>query len=199
MIEIVGRTMRLVFQRPSVVSTASTVDPAASPLIDFSAWAEDCRLFGTLALDGDRLGDMLNLFEELVLIDVRAQGLGGGPISEIPELAISRDDILIAEASGPRGDPARRRHMQAVPITVYLGDFRVRGDIHVSPGADPVGAMSRRAPMIALTDAQVTYRDSVERLSGTADATVLFNRHLLTRVDVAGSYSPRVDNQSGAA
>ena len=118
MIEILGRKMRLVFQQPSTRPAEPEAVPPTTPLIDFSAWAEDCRLYGSLELDGDRLSDMLNLYDELVLVDVLAQGLDGGPITEIAELSISRDEILLVEASGPRGNPSRRRHLRPVPISV---------------------------------------------------------------------------------
>jgi hypothetical protein len=196
MIEILGRTMRLVFQQP-VAPPPPTVAP--SPVIEFSAWAEDCRLYGSLQLDGDRLSDMLNLYDELVLVDVLAQGFDGGAITEIAELSITRDEILLVEASGPRGNPARRRHLRPVPISVQLGDFNVRGNVHVSPGADPMVALSRRPPMVALTDAQLTYRDSPQALSATPDATILFNWHLVTSIDLGDRHVPRPRHLTGAA
>jgi hypothetical protein len=193
MIEILGRTMRLVFKPPEPVAAPETSGPApVSSEIEFSAWAADCRLSGTLDLDGERLSDMLNLYDELVLVDVLAQAHDGGRITAIPELAISRDEILLVEASGPRGDPTRRRHLRAVPISVQLDDFLVRGDVHVSPGADPILALGRRPPMIALTDAQIMYRGEVQRLSDPAHATILFNWHLMTGIDVAKHYVPQL-------
>jgi hypothetical protein len=199
MIEILGRKMRLIFQRSAPIVSQPQTDAASSSLIEFSAWAEDCRLYGTLELDGDRLTDMLNLYEELVLVDVLAQRLDGGLISEIPELAISRDEIILVEASGPRGNPGRRRHMRPVPITIQLGDFGARGIVHVSPGADPRTAISRRPPMVALTEAQVTYRGTPQELSVSEHATVLFNWHLVTQLEVARDDRPRVGNLTGAA
>lgn len=193
MIEILGRKMRLVFKPPLVPAAPQPDGPVAvSSTIDFSAWAEDCRLFGTLELDGDRLSDMLNLYDELVLVDVLAQAHDGGQITEIPELAISREEILLVEASGPRGNPTRRRRLRAVPISVQLDDYLVRGDVHVSPGADPIVALGRRPPMIALTDAQIMYRGEIQRLSDPAHATVLFNWHLLTGIHVAKHFMPRL-------
>jgi hypothetical protein len=201
MIEILGRKMRLVFQPPTAHPALREVEAESetSPLIEFSAWAEDCRLYGTLALDGDRLSDMLNLYEDLVLVDVLAQGLDGGPISEIAELSINREEILLVEASGPRGNPDRRRHLRPVPISVRLGEFGVRGHVHLSPGADPMVALSRRPPMVALTDAQVTYRDNLQPLSDVAHSTVLFNWHLVTSVDVANRHVVRLGSLTGAA
>ena len=198
MIEILGRQMRLIFQQPDTAPPPPTVIPD-SPVIEFSAWAEDCRLYGSLELDGDRLSDMLNLYDELVLVDVLAQGFDGGPITEIPELSITRDEILVVEASGPRGNPTRRRHLRPFPISVQLGDFNVRGNVHVSPGADPMVALSRRPPMVALTDAQLTYRDSPQVLSDAANATVLFNWHLVTSIDLGNRELPRLTEMTGAA
>ena len=191
MIEILGRTMRLVFRPsppPSPSAPAPNEQAATESWIEFSAWAVDCRLYGTLNLDGDRLSDMLNLYDELVLVDVLAQSHEGGPVTEIPEFAISRDDILLVEASGPRGNPTRRRHLRAVPISVQLGDFTVSGDVHVSPGADPMVAIGRRPPMVALTSAQVTRRGKVQPIHD--HATILFNWHQITGIQVSKDSVP---------
>jgi hypothetical protein len=199
MIEILGRKMRFIFQQPASPPAKPQTASTGSPMIVFSAWAEDCRLFGSLELDGDRLSDMLNLYDEFVLVDVQAQDHDGGPATQISELAISRDDILLVEASPPRGHPQRRRHMQPVPISVELGDFALRGDVHVSPGADPLLALSRRAPMVPLTRAQLTYRGGLQRLTEAADATVLFNRQRVTSIEVGNRRLPKLNDLTGAA
>jgi hypothetical protein len=199
MIEILGRKMRLVFQQSTSLPPEPETDAAAGPVIQFSAWAEDCRLSGMLALEGDRLSDMLNLYDDLVLVDVLAQGLDGGPITEIAELAINRDEILLVEASGPRGNPGRRRHMRPVPISVQLGEFGLRGNLHVTPGADPIVALSRRPPMVAMTDAQLSHRGVLQPLTDAAEATVLFNWKLVTSIDVGNRHVPRLKDLTGAA
>ncbi len=199
MIELLGRKMRFIFQQPPSPPADAETATTDSPMIVFSAWAEDCRLYGSLALDGDRLSDMLNLYDEFVLVSVHAQDHNGGPVSEISELAISRDEILLVEASPPRGHPQRRRHMQPVPMSVQLGDFALRGDVHVSPGADPMVALSRRAPMVPLTRAQLTYRGALQRLSDSADATVLFNRQRATSIEVGNRRLPKLHDLTGAA
>ncbi|MEO8230199.1 MAG: hypothetical protein ABI628_10620 [Chloroflexota bacterium] len=199
MIEIFGRKMRLVFQQPSSPRPDAQSRAAAGPMIQFSAWAEDCRLSGLLALEGDRLSDMLNLYDDLELIDVLAQGLDGGPVMEIAELSLTRDEILLVEASGPRGNPGRRRHMRPVPISVQLGEFGLRGNVHVTPGADPIVALSRRPPMVALTDAQLSFRGVPQPLSEAVDSTVLFNWHLVTSIDVGNRHLPRLKDLTGAA
>lgn len=198
MIEILGQKMRIIFERPDAPAADSQVVMPSNPMIEFSAWAEDCRLYGNLELDGDRLSDMLNLYEELVLVDVFAQRLDGGPITEVGELSINRDEILVVEASGPRGDPARRRHLRPVPISASLGDLGLRGNVHVTPGSDPMVALSRRPPMVALTDAQLTYRNEPQLL-GHGDPTILFNWHLVTGLDLGNRYLPRLGNLTGAA
>lgn len=199
MIEILGRKMRFIFQQPASVPAETQATGTGSPMIVFSAWAEDCRLYGSLALDGDRLSDMLNLYDEFVLVDVHAQDHQGGSVTEIAELAISRDEILLVEASPPRGHPQRRRHMQPVPMSVQLGEFALRGDVHVSPGADPMVALSRRPPMVPLTRAQLTYRGGLQRLTDAADATVLFNRQRVTSIEIGNRRLPKLNDLTGAA
>ena len=82
--------------------------------------------------------------------------VGGEPI-ESRDVLVHRDEILLVEASGPRGDPGRRNHTRQHPIVARIGPYEVRGLIHALPGTDPIESLRRRRPMIALTDATIEF------------------------------------------
>ncbi len=180
MIEIIGRTLRLVFAPdPSGPPRVEEVLPPARPHtdIDFSAYAEDCRLFGHLILDRDRLTDMLNEIGDLVLVDVMVESLASGEIMEVNELEVSRHDLLAVEATGPRGDPDRRTRLRPSRIGVTLGPYLIRGYVHTTPGADPLLAVRRKRPMVPLTEATIEYQAGTAR-TRRGGSTIIFNREL---------------------
>jgi hypothetical protein len=180
MIELVGRTLRLVFGQPAPAIPAEPMDPRPielRPEIEFSAYTEDFRLFGHLRLEGERLTDMLNGLDELILIDAMVESLTDGMAYEVDELAVMRDELVAVEASGPRGNPARRVRVRPFPIGVKLGPYLVRGYVHVTPGANPVLAVRRKRLMVPLTEATIEYQRGGTRIQRRS-STILFNREL---------------------
>jgi len=181
MIEIIGRTLRLVFGAPA--PARPPVDQVVVALehrrqdIEFSAYAEDCRLFGHLVLDRDRLTDVLNEVGRLVLVDVMVESLASGEIVEVKELTVDRDELLAVEANGPRGDPNRRTRMRPYPVGVNLGPYLVRGYVHTTPGSDPLLAVRRKRAMVPLTEATIEYQAGGTRLQRRS-STIVFNREL---------------------
>jgi len=177
MITSIGGVLRLVFHQaaePEPVEDEAAPEPE-HPEVELSAYAEDCRLFGRARLDADRLTDMLNAHERLLLVDVLAESLAEGTVVEMAEFSVGRDDLLVVEATGPRGDPARRTRAQRHPLAVKLGPYELRGYVHLAPGADILAAVRRRRPMVPLTDASIAYtvRDvAIVRRAGT----LIFNR-----------------------
>lgn len=182
MIEVIGRTLRLVFRaQPSAVASEPG-DPVAAlpepgPEIQFSAYTEESRLFGHLRLEGERLTDMLNAFDQFVLVDVMVESLTGETAFELASMAVGRDELIAIEATGPRGNAERRVRVRPFPVGVKLGPYLVRGYVHVSPGADPVTAIRRRRPIVPLTDATIEYTCGETRVQRRS-STILFNRHL---------------------
>lgn len=159
MIERLGRRLRLVFQgRGGPPDPDAALRPVTvSRVVDFVAYGEDCRLSGRLSFSGDRLTDMLNEHEEYQLVDVLVQDLGHDRAIEVREVLVNRDDLLIVNATGPRGNQGRRQRTRLHPVALQLGPYHVRGYLHALPGADPVDAIRRRKPMVPLTEAWVDY------------------------------------------
>ncbi len=178
MISSVGRVLRLVFQRPAPESEETALpvnEPPAQPEVEFSAYGEDYRVYGRIRLAAERLSDMLNAHDDVLLVSVLVESLGDGRTYAVDEVAIPRDELLIVEALGPRGNPQRRTRTRPYPLAVKLGPYEVRGYVHVTPGSDVLNAIRRRKPMVPLTDASISYL-SGGTLRRRGGATLLFNR-----------------------
>lgn len=131
--------------------------PDAGQEVDFAAYAEDCQLFGFLRLDAERLTDALNNCDEVTLADVLAVALADGRVTASRSLTVGRDELLVVRASGPRGNPARRRNTRLYPVIVVSGPYRVRGYLHGPPASDPLVGLHHRPPMVPLTEAWISY------------------------------------------
>jgi hypothetical protein len=171
--------IRLVFRhgaRPPADEPLAPVTPRPHE-IEFVAYAEDCTLSGRLALSGDRLSDLLNANERLLLVDVLVADLAGGNAIEVHELQIQRDELLLVHATGPRGHLQRRTRTRQHPIVARLGPYEVQGYIHALPGSDPIAGLRRRGPMVVLTDAVIRFTaQSVEQERRVS--AVMINREL---------------------
>jgi hypothetical protein len=159
-----GRRLRVVFQGGIDPDDASGIpeDGAAPsrgplPLVEFVAYADDCILSGRVRLAADRLTDMLNEYDEILLVDVMVERLDGQGATEVREVLVHRDELLIVHATGPRGSQARRQRTRQHPLAMKLGPYEVHGYLHALPGADPLLAIRRRTVMVPLTDAWIEY------------------------------------------
>jgi hypothetical protein len=161
MIQSLGRRLSLIFDRGADDPDLTGVTPPGAavlpPLVDFVAYAEDYTLSGRIRLRSDRLTDMLNDHEELQLVDVLVQSLGGREAAEAHEVLIPRDELLLVHATGPRGDQARRTRTRQTHVEIVAGPYQVCGSLHTAPFLDALSALHRRGPMVPLTDAVIDY------------------------------------------
>jgi hypothetical protein len=146
-------------------------------MVEITAYAADCRLYGRADLGDRRLTDELNAALELHLSDARLESLADGHLVELPELTVGREELFAVVASGPRGDAARRLRTHALPVEVDLGPYHVAGAVHGTPASDPLGAVLRRASWVPLTEVTLTYRMGADFISEEV-ATLLVNRGL---------------------
>lgn len=161
MIESVGRRLRIVFARVRPGTPVADPSGATGPTgqeLEFVAYAEDCLLSGQVRMSSDRLTDMLNEHDEYVLGDVLLERLDDGAGVELKEVLVTRDDLLLVHATGPRGNAERRHRTRAHPVAIKIGPYHLRGHLHGSPGRDPVQQLRRRKAMVPLTDASIEYR-----------------------------------------
>ena len=180
----IPRRLRLAFTRPSATDSAppDTDSVAERGEVDFVAYGEDCILSGRTVLDGDRLTDMLNEHDEYDLIGVTVERFDGGPPIEVPELVVSRDELWLVHASGPRGNAERRHRTAQQHIAIKMGPYEVRGFYHALPGTDPVSAIRRRKAMVPLTGVRIEYTIAGE-LREVRVETVIANRDLMEWVE----------------
>lgn len=162
--------------------TAGTPRPPA-PWVELVAFTEDCRVSGRLQLNTDRLSDMLNSHHEYLLRDVLVESLADGRSIHADEVPMDRDDLLAVVADGPRGDPSRRTHTVAYPVTVTAGPYVIHGNLHSLPGAEPLAAARRRRPMIPLSDAWIEYR-SGDTLQSSSCGTIVVNRETADSIEL---------------
>jgi hypothetical protein len=181
MIDRIPRRLRVAFTRAGASSGASpdvaveAVEADGPDEVDFVAYGEDCVLSGRTVLDGDRLTDMLNDHDEYALVGVTVERFDGGSPITVDEVVVSRDEVWLVHASGPRGDAARRHRTVPQHLALKMGPYNVRGFVHTLPGADPVMALRRRKAMVPLTDARIQYSIGGETRE-TRVETVIVNR-----------------------
>ncbi len=151
-------------------------DSAAPLRVPFVAYTEDCRIFGSMSLERDRLSDVLNAQDQFVLDDVLVESLADGRQARTDHVTVSRAELVAVHADGgPRGDAARRIRTISYPVAVKTGDFEVRGYLHTRPGTEPLASARYRKPMIPLTDATIAYRAGAAPAYASA-GTIVVNR-----------------------
>ncbi len=122
------------------------------------AFSGDCQVFGTITLAaGERLTDVLNREAVLLVADADLVSHADGHVVHLAEIALDRDELFAIEAVGPRGLEQRRVHTVRHRLEVSLGPYTVLGQLHTFPGGRPLVAVSRRAPMVPLTDATIAF------------------------------------------
>jgi hypothetical protein len=194
MIGAFGRRLRLGLHQPEGEEPVP-VEPAGSeelPEVEFVAYAEDGRLSGRIRLDTSRLSDMLNDHDEYLLEDVLAERLPEGGTMVVPEFLVTRDDLILVHATGPRGDRSRRTRTAARAVTLRAGPYLVTGNIHTAPGIDPLMYFRRRRPMVPLTDATIEYR-TVEGPVRELAGTIVVNREQLDWVRLVDPITKGLD------
>jgi hypothetical protein len=173
----IGRRLRLVLHSESgpPVEDAQLLPPHP-PEIEFVAYTEDCRLVGHIRMDAGRLTDLLNQHDEYELIDVQVEDLTGDRAVEAKEVVVTRDELLLVHAAGPRGDRGRRVRTRQHPLAMQVGPYRIRGYLHALPGVDPIASLRHRNAMVPLTDAWVEYGQGAAQQRRRV-ATLVVNRH----------------------
>ncbi|MGD0018947.1 MAG: hypothetical protein ABSD62_06795 [Candidatus Limnocylindrales bacterium] len=154
--------------------------------IDFVGFAEDCRVEGRVDLEDSRLADLLNRRKTITVHDVTLVSTIDGHTQEFEKLEISRDELDIVVASGPRGDPKRRLATRPNGVTVKLGPYCAEGFMHAPPTANPVRAFAGKPTMVAITDAVLEYDFCNEPVSQWF-RTLLVNRELAISLRAATS------------
>ena len=131
-------------------------DPPPVPVVGLTVYTGDSLAFGYLPLSARRVTDLLNEHEEFEFVDTHLESLEDGHGLSVRSVVIARDEIYVVAVAGPRGDPNRRTRTRPIPVELQLGPYDVLGNIHVVPGADPLGSFRRRT-MVPITEATIEW------------------------------------------
>jgi hypothetical protein len=148
---------------------------ADAPIIRFTAYRDNGRVFGWLRMRARRLTDLLNTHTELHLRDAEIEDFGTGVTQAVEEVLIARSELIAVTAGDPRGDPTMRHPTWTHPIAVQCGNYLVGGYLHAVPGATPVAAFNGRPTMIPLTYAWIEHWSGDNR-SIQSTGTIVVNR-----------------------
>jgi hypothetical protein len=154
----------------------------------FTAYAEDCIVHGRLDVSGGRLTDFLNDRDHVTLRDVVMVSHDDRRIVEGAELVIAMSEIYAVEADSRRGNREQRLRTLASPMDINLGPYRVSGNVHAPPTAEPLGSILRRAPMVPATLATIAFKQAGEMRTRTFE-TLILNRSLMSSVRMAAHVS----------
>ena len=146
-----------------------------APLVRFVAYADRYRVFGWVRLRADRLTDLVNAHDELLLTEVEIEDLENGRLRSEDEVLIATRELVAVQAVGPRGDSALRRRTRSHAVAVQCGGYLIGGHLHAEPGADPLASIRQRPPLVPLTDAWIEYW-SGERRTCQGVGTIVVNR-----------------------
>ena len=121
-----------------MVFQAVPVQPAQRPpgeaspvsMVELTLYADDCLVFGRLALTADRVTDLMNDRPEFEFVDACLESLDDGHELLVNSVYVSRDEIVAVGVAGPRGDPRRRTPTGPVPVELRVGRYTVLGNLH---------------------------------------------------------------------
>jgi hypothetical protein len=150
---------------------------AGDTSIPFVAYATDCVMAGVIALESERLADLLSAAAAYEVRHATVEPLGDGPPLELADVLVVRDELCVVAGTGPRGNPDRRIRTRPHPVYARVGPYEAWGYIHAAPNADAI-AVARSRQIIAMTNGWIRY-PRLGRFVERAHPTMLLNRQLL--------------------
>lgn len=158
-------------------------------MVEFNAYAADCRVYGQIELGEGRLSDQLDHIQELLVRDARLEDLADGHLVALPELTIDRDELCAVVARKPRGDESRRLHTWTTRVEVEVGPYRIDGQVHGRPGSTPLGLSLQRLAWVPLTEATVKYHRGADEVVEEV-GVLLVNREVMRSYRAVEEVSP---------
>ncbi len=161
--------------------------------IDFIAYGDDCLIRACLQLpDERRLSDYLNEVDSLMLTHAELRAHDDGRIVRLDDLELGLDDVCAVEAPPRRPTDEQRIRTRTARVEIEVGPYRVLGYVHGPTGGDPLQAISRRGPMIPITEATIAYGLAGETRMRDV-AVVIINRSRAQLVKPAAYEESRID------
>jgi hypothetical protein len=140
--------------------------------VEFTAFADDSLIGGSLDCEGDRLSDFLAADSEFEIRDVVVVALNDGRTLWLNDATVSKADFVAITSNGPRGNAALRTRTRAFPVRTRLGPFEIAGYLHLPPGPQPFTGEVRKS-VVPLTSATIQYDVGSQRVERSCDALLL--------------------------
>jgi hypothetical protein len=126
-------------------------------LIPFIGYALNRRFIGYVECEGERLTDLLNRSDSLVVREAFVESFDDDTVVNLGDGEVDRSILYAVEASGNRGEGARRIQTVRHRLQVQLGPYSALGLLHAMPGQMPLPYLASRGPMIPLSDATLGF------------------------------------------
>jgi hypothetical protein len=167
--------------------------------VDLIAFTGDRRIQGAIPLTDDRLSDMLNSVQRIVLRGAEVTDLADGMPAQTADVTLAIGSITVVLSTGRRGNETRRRKTDVHRIRIGIDRYIVTGSLHVPAGFEidassrqPSAVLAGRDLLVPLTDGTITYEANGEHVREPAD-TVLINRAQAIWIDIDDGSSDDFD------
>ncbi len=147
-------------------------------LIPLIGYALGRRLIGYVECEGERLTDLLNRSESVVIREAFVESFEDGTVTNLGDGEVDRSILYAVETGGGRGEGAQRIYTVRYRLQVQLGPYTALGLLHAAPGQMPLPYLHSRGPMIPLSDSTLAYA-SHGAMSLRDVGTLIVNRDLL--------------------
>ena len=147
-------------------------------LIPFIGYAVGRRFIGYVECEGERLTDLLNRTESVVVREAFVESFEDDTVVNIGDGEVDRSILYAVETSGGRGEGTRRIHTISHRMQIQLGPYSALGLLHAMPGQMPLPYLHSRGPMIPLSDATLGFATR-GALKLRDVGTLIVNRDLL--------------------
>jgi hypothetical protein len=147
-------------------------------LVPFIGYALGSRFIGYVESEGERLTDMLNRAESIVVRETFVESFDNDTVTNLGDGEVDRSILYAVEASGGRGEAARRIHTIRHRLQVQLGPYTALGLLHALPGQIPLPYLHSRGPMIPLSDVTLGFTNRGAMILKDVD-TLIVNRDML--------------------
>jgi hypothetical protein len=147
-------------------------------LLPFIGYALGRRFIGYVECEGERLTDLLNHSESIVVRETFVENFEDDTVTNLGDGDVDRSILYAVEASGTRGEATRRIATTRHRLQVQLGPYTALGVLHAMPGQMPLPYLQAGGPMIPLSDATIgfTGRGSLQMRDV---GTLIINRDML--------------------
>jgi hypothetical protein len=147
-------------------------------LVPFIGYAKDRRLIGYVECGDERLTDLLNRCESVVVRETFVEMFSDDTISNLGDGEVDRALLYAVEAGGGKGEASRRIQTIRHRLQVQLGPYTALGNLHSQSGQMPLPHLHARGPMIPLSDATIGYAGRGGLLMRDV-GTLIVNREML--------------------